>query len=197
MIFGGLLRLASRTVRALAWIPAGGRRMLLSISRRHSWRLRCPLPRTARRDKFWSMTTLSYQAISCLSSVKLGGLPPSGGCSRGGRRALDGTDPVLLCRGVTGWLGAGSPTKLGPIEGPIAKLTIGFLRQPPAGAGQGNSRPAGSAARRLRASVQMTWPLLSRRTRAGMVVTPNLAPKALPRVPAAVACGIAVHLGIV
>jgi hypothetical protein len=186
------LRFASCPVRALAWIPAGGQRMLLSMSAGTAGACAALSCATARQAKSWSMTTLACQAISCLSSVKLGGLPPSGGCSRGGRRALDGTDPVLLC-----WLGARSPTKLGPIEGPIAKLTIGFLRRPPAGAGQGNSRPAGSAARRLRASEQMTWPLLSRRTRAGMVVMPNLAPKALPRVPAPVACGIAVHLGIV
>jgi hypothetical protein len=41
----------------------------------------------------------------------------------------------------------------------------------------------------------MTLPLLSKRTRAGMVVTRNRVAKAIPRVPAAVACGIAAHHG--
>ncbi len=151
---------------------------------------------TARRAKSWSMTTLSCQAISCLSSVKFGGRPPSGGGSRGGCRALTGTARALPCRGVAGGLGAWCPAARGPIDGPIANLTIGGLRRPPAGAGQGNSRPIGSAARRMRASVHMTLPLQSRRTRAGMVVTPNREAKAVPRGPSAVACGIAAHLGI-
>jgi hypothetical protein len=55
----------------------------------------------------------------------------------------------------------------------------------------------GSTARRTRASVHMTRPLLSRRTRAGMVVTLNFANRAFPQGPATVACGIAVHIGIV
>jgi hypothetical protein len=153
-----------------------------------------PVPVLARS---WSITTLSCHAISCLSSVKLGGCPPSGGGGRSGRRALRGTAPALLCRGIAGGLGARSPAALGPMDGPIANLTVAFARLLPAGAGQGNPRPAGSAARRMRASVHMTWPLQSRRTRAGMVDTPNRVTNALPSLPAAVACGTAVHLGIV
>ena len=151
---------------------------------------------TASRAKSWSMTTLSCHPISCLSSVKLGGCPPSGGGGRSGRRALNGTAPALLCRGVAGGLGARSPAKLGRIDGPTAKATVGFLCRVPAGAGHGNPSPVGSAARRARASVQMTLPLPSSRMRAGMVVTPNLSTKAFPWGPAATSCGIAFHPGI-
>ncbi len=167
------MRFASLTVRARAWMPAGGRRMLLSMSAGPAGARVARSHATASRARSWSITTLSCHAISCLSSVKLGGCPPSGGGGRSGRRALSGTAPPLLCRGVAGGLGARSPAALGPMDGPIANLTVGFVRLLPAGAGQGNPRPAGSAAKRMRASVHMTWPLPSRRTRAGMVDTPN------------------------
>ena len=156
---------------------------------------------TASRARSWSITTLSCHAIS----VNLGGCPPSGGGGRSGRRALRETAPAFLCRGIAGaflcrgiagGLGARSPAALGPMDGSIANLTVGCVRLLPAGAGQGNPRPDGSAARRMRASVQMTWPLQSRRTRAGMVDTPNRVTNAFPSLPAAVACGTAVHLGI-
>jgi hypothetical protein len=106
------------------------------------------------------------------------------------------TRSAFLCRGIAGGLGARSPAAIGPPDGPIANLTVGFFRLLPAGAGQGNPRPDGSAARRMRASVHMIWPLPSRRTRAGMVDTPKRVTNALPSLPAAVACGTAVHLGI-
>ena len=114
---------------------------------------------TASQAKSWSMTTLSCHAISCLSPVKLGGCPPSGGGGRSGRRALNGIAPALLCRGVAGGPSARSPAEFGHIDGPTEKATVGFLRRVPSGAGHGNPSPVGSAARRARASVQMTLPV--------------------------------------
>ena len=174
---------------------AGGRRMF-SMSAGPAGARAARSRAAASRARSWSITTFPCHAISCLSSVKLGGCPPSGGGGRSGRRALRGTTPTFLCRGIAGGLGARFPTALGPMDGPIANLTAGFVRLLTAGAGQGNPRPDGSAARRMRASEHMTWPLPSRRTRAGMVDTPNRVTNALPSLPAAVACGTAVHLGI-
>ena len=172
-------------------MPAGGRRMFSTSAGPAGARV-ARSRATARRARSWSITTLSCHAVS----VNLGGCPPSGGGGRSGRRALRGPAPAFLCRGVAGGLGARSPAALGPMDGSIANLTVGCVRLLPAGAGQGNPRPDGSAARRMRASVQMTWPLQSRRTRAGMVDTPNRVTNAFPSLPAAVACGTAVHLGI-
>ena len=128
--------------------------------------------------------------------MKLGGCPPSGGGGRSGRRALIGTARACLCWGFAGGLGAWVLAVCGLVGGPIANFTVGFARVLPAVAGQGNPRPDGSAARRMRASVHITCPLPSRRTRAGMVDTPNRVPNDFPSVPAAVAWGTAVHLGI-
>jgi hypothetical protein len=166
------LRFAFLTVRDRAWMPAGGRRMF-SMSAGPAVARVARSRATASRARSWSITTVSCHAISCLSSAKLGGCPPSGGGGRSGRRALRETAPAFLCRGSAGGLGARSSDALGPMDGPIANLTVGFFRLLPAGAGQGNPKPDGSAARRMRASVHMTWPLQSRRTRAGMVDTPN------------------------
>jgi hypothetical protein len=133
-----------------------------------------------------------------LVSWTLGGRPPSGGrFGRCGRRAPGGSTPALLCQRDAGWLGAWSPTALGASAGPITKSTVRFRRLVPAGACHGNPRPVGSAARQMQASVHMTRPSPSRRMRAGMVVTPNFANRAFTRGPAAFACVIAVHLGIV
>ena len=88
--------------------------------------------------------------------MKLGGCPPSGGGGRSGRRALIGTARACLCWGFAGGLGAWVLAVCGLVGGPIANFTVGFARVLPAVAGQGNPRPDGSAARRMRASVHIT-----------------------------------------
>ena len=194
----GRFRFPSLRVQAQAWMPAGARGKLSALSAGTAG-ARVSLPRsTASRAKSWSMITWSCQAISCLSSVKLGDRSPSGG--RGGLSELGaarGTAPALSQNGRgAGWRCARSPTKCGPPGGPNAKATVDFFRRGPAGAGHGNPSPVRSAARQARESVQMTLPLPSSRMRAGMVVTPNISTKAFPRGPAAASCGIAFHLGI-
>ncbi len=147
--------------------------------------------------KSWLMATLLCQATLCLSSGKLGGQPLLGGSvGQCGCRAPGESAHALLCRWGAGWLGAQSLIALGALPGPTAKSTVGVRRLAPAGAHHRNPRPVGSAAWRMQASVHIIQLSPSRRTRAGMVVMPNLANRAFPRDPAIVACGIAIQLGI-
>ena len=185
---GGSLHLATLLLLARAWTPAGTWG-LLSRTAATLRGLACAI-RTLPPRSFPSVTSLSTVTLSChvLASpfpVKRGGRPRSGDWRL--RLAPD------CLRGAGGRL---SGEARGARKDSRANFTVGDLAGGSAFVAQGKMMPVGSAMKWVRASQHITFPLPSRSTRAGTVVSSKFLNSPAPRCPAAASCGMAVQYGI-
>ena len=132
--------------------------------------------------------TLSCHVLASPFPMKRGGGPPSGGWRL--RLAPD------CLRGAGGRLSGGASATRGALKDSRANFTVGDLAGGSANVAQGKLMPTRSAMRRVQASWHIKFPLPSRSTRAGTVVSSKFWNSPAPCCPATASCGMAVQYGI-